>query len=164
MLHDGAILALSARTARHSIWCALKTHVECSLAQIWDHASGKLRKDLEYQAEEKFMMHDGAILALSARTARHSIWCALKTHVECSLAQIWDHASGKLRKDLEYQAEEKFMMHDGAILALNFSRDSELLVSGSQDGKIKVLAPSVWKGPQISAALTAVLRCSLPLA
>ena len=52
--------------------------------------------------------------------------------------QIWDHASGKLRKDLEYQAEEKFMMHDGAILALGFSRDSELLVSGSQDGKIKV--------------------------
>ena len=52
--------------------------------------------------------------------------------------QIWDHASGKLRKDLEYQAEEKFMMHNGAVLALNFSRDSELLVSGSQDGKIKV--------------------------
>ena len=35
--------------------------------------------------------------------------------------QIWDHASGKLRKDLEYQAEERFMLHDGAILALNFS-------------------------------------------
>ena len=29
-------------------------------------------------------------------------------------------------------------MHNGAVLALNFSRDSELLVSGSQDGKIKV--------------------------
>ena len=46
--------------------------------------------------------------------------------------------SGKLKKDLQYQADEQFMMHDTAILALNFSRDSELLVSGSQDGKLKV--------------------------
>lgn len=28
------------------------------------------------------------------------------------------------------QAEEMFMMHDEAVLALGFSRDSELLVSG----------------------------------
>ena len=30
------------------------------------------------------------------------------------------------------------MMMDDAILTLSFSRDSEMLVSGSQDGKIKV--------------------------
>lgn len=30
------------------------------------------------------------------------------------------------------------MMHDEAVLSLSFSKDSELLVSGSQDGKIKV--------------------------
>jgi WD40 repeat-containing protein SMU1 len=40
--------------------------------------------------------------------------------------------SGRLKKDLPYQAEEQFMMHDAAILALAFSRDSELLASGSQ--------------------------------
>jgi WD40 repeat protein len=32
------------------------------------------------------------------------------------------------------------MMHDDAVIALNFSWDSEILASGSQDGKIKVLA------------------------
>ena len=42
---------------------------------------------------------------------------------------MWDSATGKLKKDLAYQAEEMFMMHDEAVLALNFSRDSELLVS-----------------------------------
>lgn len=54
------------------------------------------------------------------------------------LLQVWDFITGKLKKDLQYQADEQFMMHETAVLALNFSRDSELLVSGSQDGKIKV--------------------------
>lgn len=30
------------------------------------------------------------------------------------------------------------MMHDDAVLCIDFSRDSEMLASGSQDGKIKV--------------------------
>jgi WD40 repeat protein len=30
------------------------------------------------------------------------------------------------------------MMHDDAVLSVDFSRDSEMLASGSQDGKIKV--------------------------
>ena len=52
--------------------------------------------------------------------------------------QVWDFLTGKLKKDLQYQADEQFMLHETAVLALNFSRDSELLVSGSQDGKMKV--------------------------
>lgn len=56
------------------------------------------------------------------------------------LLQVWDVVSGKLRKDLQFQADEQFMMHDTAVIALAVSRDSELLASGSQDGKIKVHA------------------------
>ena len=68
------------------------------------------------------------------------------------MLQVWDFLSGKLKKDLQYQADEQFMMHETAVLALNFSRDSELLVSGSQDGKMKVCHCLSWQSSQNTQA------------
>lgn len=55
---------------------------------------------------------------------------------------MWDTRKwGKLRThDLPYQKNEELMMHKTAVLSIAYSRDGEMLASGSADGTVKV-----WK-------------------
>jgi len=54
------------------------------------------------------------------------------------IIEVLEPSTGKLKTDLAFQAEEKFMIHSDSVVSLNFTKDGEMLASGSKNGQVKV--------------------------
>ena len=54
------------------------------------------------------------------------------------IIEVWEPMTGKLKKDLAYQSEELFMLHNDPVISLAFSKDGELLASGDNKGIAKL--------------------------
>ena len=61
-----------------------------------------------------------------------------KYYVMCRFGNFLAVSLSSCTIDTYNLLQERFMMHEDSALCADFSRDSEMLATGSKDGKIKV--------------------------
>jgi WD40 repeat-containing protein SMU1 len=45
--------------------------------------------------------------------------------------EVWDASTGKMRRDLQFQAKEEFMMHENPVLSLAVSKEGVAIAAGA---------------------------------
>ena len=95
--------------------------------EVWDFENGKLRIDLDYQKEDRLMMHDSSVHALCF--SRDSE--LLASGSQDGILKVWRIRSGQLIRRYSQS-------HSQGISTIAFSRCSSNIASGSYDNTVRI--------------------------
>ncbi|CCF73265.1 WD40 repeat-containing protein SMU1 [Babesia microti strain RI] len=95
--------------------------------EVWDYHSGKLNLELDYQKEDRMMMHDCLVMSLAVSTDSHILASGDKN----GNIRVWKLIDGKCVRKFN-------QVHNGAVICITFSRDSLSLLTGSFDRTARI--------------------------
>jgi WD40 repeat-containing protein SMU1 len=111
------------------------------IVEVYDAATLKISSKLAYQARDEFMLHDEAISALSVSRDNELLSSASIS----GTIKVWRLSSGEcLRKFIRAHGSAASDVSGSsssggaAVTCMSFSKDSSQLLSGGQDGTLKV--------------------------
>eukprot|EP01025_Chloroclados_australasicus_P007511 TRINITY_DN12428_c1_g1_i1.p1 TRINITY_DN12428_c1_g1~~TRINITY_DN12428_c1_g1_i1.p1 ORF type:complete len:545 (-),score=56.42 TRINITY_DN12428_c1_g1_i1:164-1696(-) len=97
------------------------------LLEVWDSLTGKLKKDLPYQNEEQFMIHESAVLSIDFTRDSELIVSGDTS----GKIKVWRLRSGQCLKRYD-------KAHNQGVTKVAFSKDGTQVLSSSFDGTIRV--------------------------
>lgn len=94
--------------------------------EVWDHQTATLRKDLDYQDQGAFMMHDKAVIAVAFSKDSE----LLATGSQDGQLKVWRIATGQCARRYE-------KAHNEGITYITWSKDSSQLLTASFDQLVR---------------------------